>query len=286
MNITNNKDCKFLYKFLPFNQFSLQIFINKQLWLGSPDFLNDPFEGDFIINNYKDFRNEDTFNLLIETVNKGKYKNYFNQSFRNAFEENEITFLNAIYVYLNNSIRNNFGTTSFSKKCNLIKMWSHYADSHKGFVIVFDKDKLDHFISKPEPELFDFIKRERGITIKSIRKTRLVDIEYGILSAVELIKKDGIISIKDDKNLLTKKLPTWKTEHEVRIIKQDDFLDNCQRLLKFDLNCISGIILGQQILPENISTIKNLIIQNNMDVSLYQAKKSQTRNKIIFEKCK
>ena len=51
------KDTNNIFKYIPFSINSLKILIKGELWLGYPESLNDPFEGDFTIENIN-FENE------------------------------------------------------------------------------------------------------------------------------------------------------------------------------------------------------------------------------------
>jgi hypothetical protein len=143
MDLLGNKDREFLYKYLPYNQYSLQLLINQELWLGSPDMLNDPFEGEFIIKNYRELQNIEFIRVLLDLTKDGIYDEIFYSINCEKLLQDETDFLNRLYHYLSLYIKKHFGTTSFSMNCNSISMWSHYADSHKGFIAIFSREKLE-----------------------------------------------------------------------------------------------------------------------------------------------
>lgn len=263
MSLIDNSTGKFLYKYLPFNQYSLQILINQKFWLGPPDLLNDPFEGDFIIKNFKKFHNKQCIETLIElTKSDSKYDVIFNDYIYNELINDEDQFLNKLFEYLNIIIKKNYGTTSFSKRCDDLKMWSHYADSHKGFVIIFDRKIL-------ETTIVDGI-------------TKLIDVEYNGLPSINLDYDSNNFNIRDYGMILTKKLSDWNNEDEVRIIKKHEFAYDFQRFLKFKRESIKGIIYGSRISFENLMTIDNILVNSNQDLKFYVGKKNSERNKIIF----
>ena len=68
MSITENITQNYLYKYVAYNEYSLEILINQKLYLSSPDFLNDPFEGDFIINNYKSLISESSIKKFLNIL--------------------------------------------------------------------------------------------------------------------------------------------------------------------------------------------------------------------------
>jgi hypothetical protein len=274
INLTNNRSGKYLYKYLPFNQYSLQILIDEKLWLGSPDLLNDPFEGDFVIKNYKDLHCREIIDLIFkkEDNNSDDLTRALYSAKYDSILNNKLEFLNILNDYISNRIKNNSGSTSFSKDCKTLKMWSHYADSHKGFVIIFDREKLDSAITDFNSKLFDL----------PYCKTQLIDVEYGSLSIIDLVPVNDDILIRDDYNFLSRKLNDWKREKEVRIIMRKIFKNDSQRFLKFNFDCIEGIIYGQRMLPQNAFTISNIIDNKRKKIKFYSSQKNLKRNKIIF----
>lgn len=261
MKLTNNPEGKYLYKFVPFNQYSLQILINNQLWLSPPDLLNDPFEGDFIVENFESIRNKKVVKIITGlNDNYGKFIN----SFLSNVKSNRFKFEEHLYEYLNSKIKNKFGTSSFSKTCKSLKMWSHYADSHKGFVIIFDRNIL-----------------EEGIT-NSV--TKMVDVEYGELPAVQLLHDNNDVDILNDEFLLVKKLKEWKNEQEVRVIIEGS-LTHQRRLLFFPKESIVAIIFGYRIEYQTSErrTIINLLSERLGDIMFYNSHKNEKRNNMIFE---
>ncbi len=264
MDITKNNNGKFLYKYLPYNHYSLQILITNRLWLSSPDFLNDPFEGDFIIENYKEFYNDKFIKLLLDNIKTKKNKEILYNIGFNEMKNDPNQFLNRLYEYLNNTILNKYGTTSFSKRCDNVQLWSHYADSHKGFVIIFDRNILASYITK--------------------RSTHLFDVEYTGLPKLEIEYDQNLkcLNFKDNSSLLRSKLNHWKSEKEVRILKHDGFENVNDRLILFPKESIKGIIWGFRMPYENWSTISSLIYDLKMDIKIINAYKNDYRDKILF----
>lgn len=267
MDLLNNNDRAFLYKYLPYNQYSLHLLINHELWLGSPDMLNDPFEGEFIIKNYKEFQNIEFIKSLLDSSKNGIYDEIFYSINCEKLLQDETEFLNRLYDYLSLYIKKHFGTTSFSMNCNSISMWSHYADSHKGFIAIFNREEL-----------------ERTSLNNS---AKLIDVTYEGFPSIELNFKNSKIEIKDTESLLTGKLPEWATEQEVRIIKKDKYESLIPRLLKFEPNSLLGIILGSRMTFENARTIGQIIrINKDLNVDSYYAFKNEDRNQLLFNKIK
>ena len=109
--------------------------------------------------------------------------------------------------------RANYGVLSLTKKCNDILMWTHYADSHKGFVVgIYEHSSM-----------FD-----------------------GILQNVKYVEKRPKVSFQDivnDKYNNINKSNIWKYENELRAIAS--FSDNT------NIDWIDGAIKGIAHLPKS-----------------------------------
>lgn len=269
MNITNNKDGKYLYKYLPFNQNSLKILIDNKFYLSPPDLQNDPFEGDFKISNLPDLYKEKTFEILLENRKKEGItwldNNTKERLLKGWLDMQEFQ----LYLedYLSNTIKRRYGTTSFSKNCRSILMWSHYADSHKGFVIVFDRESLS---------------LQYGIL------GNIFNVEYN--GAPEISVDANDLSINDNnKPLFKNKLRSWAKEKEVRIIKEHflkkEYESPYSRLLKFPPESIVGIIYGSKMSLENVMTIENLLdLKSLSHIETYGAYKNKNKDELLFKK--
>jgi hypothetical protein len=144
-------------------------------------------------------------------------------------------------------------------------MWSHYADSHKGFIAIFSREIL-------EQASLD-------------NSAKLIDVMYEGFPTIELNFNGSRIEIKDTQSLLTGKLPEWKSEQEVRIIKEHNFESYIPRLLKFKPTSLLGIILGSRMTVENARTLRQIISLNkDLNVYFYYAVKSEKRDQLLFNK--
>lgn len=134
-----NDNSNFIYEFVPFNINTLKSLIKNELWFGKPINLNDPFECDFKLTFCGELTNDeflknyylntlDIHDALIERIARNKTNiNFLLDDIRTSILKNTIE---------------NVGICSFSKTYSDVKMWAHYADSHKGICMVFDKNIL------------------------------------------------------------------------------------------------------------------------------------------------
>lgn len=264
MSLIENKTKSLLYKYLPFNQFSLQLIINHEFWLCSPDLLNDPFECDFIINNPTDLHNTKTIEFLLNKYNKSDFLG--NISYQRNCQEmltNYDFFLSQLREYISNSLKIMFGTTSFSNNCDSLKMWSHYADSHKGFILIFDRNKIAVENQPPHAQL--------------------IEVKYDSLARINLsFDKDKII-ILNDEEILQNKLPEWSEEEEIRIIRKFTYNPEYQRLLEFPIESLLGVIYGEKIPHEHTRIIDKLLKKDGRCLETYVTIKNSERNQLIFK---
>lgn len=172
---------------------------DNQFWASNTKQLNDPCEGFISIKDYK------------KQINN--LKNIFSQHRTN---------LTLIEQSLKNIIDmkdTKLGILSLSKRYDDELLWAHYADSHKGFCIEYDLDRL---LSKQNP------------------KHRFFDVQYSTqipsLDFAEILDQntpDVLIKI-----MLGFKSKRWEYENEIRIITENYGLQN------YDFRAVSSIYFG------------------------------------------
>lgn len=265
-----------LYKFLPIHR--LTYFEDELLRFTQPGDLNDPFEcipilppKDKIIALLEILVKETIANIdKDELPEKHQLKNKFAE----YFKYEKIAFLNdkpnniseLFYDQVINRQNNKLGIFSLTRRWNSTLMWSHYANSHKGFCIGFERSS-------------SFFKLKSNDPIFSIQP-----IEYSE-DRIEVPIERG--KNTDLKVLLTKS-PDWKYEEEERLIK---ILENCDKkiesnpfniyLFKVPHKMISEIITGANILPEDFKKVHQFCIKNN--IKLFKSIVSKTKFDMIRE---
>jgi hypothetical protein len=216
----------YIYKFVPFSINTLKLLIKGQFWLGEPKNLNDPFEGEFTIHSdshlpaieaLEEFYTKDLdypadeAKAILEKVKEDPSEFYY-------------------HISLMMKLRNQYhGISCFSKRINNILMWSHYADSHKGICLIFDKVELMQELQKKYP----------GI--------ELIDITYNEILPTVTIKSDGnTIHINTSSNLLLSKHACWGYEMELRLFhKFEEGKED--RLISFPKSSLKGVIVGEKV---------------------------------------
>lgn len=129
-----------LYKYCRFdkNNYALENLFKSRVYLNNPNKFNDPFDS---VYNF----NIDSNILLNEALNSIKVNNNDYEKIKQELINNKEEILDNVDKIIskhvkdnNNSYRNKTWVTCFSERYNSILMWSHYADSHKGFCIEYD----------------------------------------------------------------------------------------------------------------------------------------------------
>jgi hypothetical protein len=110
MDLTDNSEGKFLYKHVPFNQYSLQLLIDEKFWLSPPELLNDPFEGDYVIENIEAYHNEQFIRSLLTSNSNDFFSDIFLEKEIKRMVEEGSSSQYGIYSYLDKDIKKSFGT--------------------------------------------------------------------------------------------------------------------------------------------------------------------------------
>lgn len=229
-----------IFKFMPFNVNTLKALIKGELWFGKPHNLNDPFES--------------KFNLIFEgqLPDDNFLKDYYikelgiNHALIERIQRNKINvnfLLRDIEKSTQNKIMSDVGICSFSLIYNDTKMWSHYADSHKGICLVFDRGILDASL---------------GININHQA------IEYcKELPEVKVIAKKSQLRLKGDnlQRIINCKLTEWESEQELRYSTRF-YNSNARRAIPYDQKALQGIIFGENINNDDAGTLFHLLHKN------------------------
>jgi hypothetical protein len=256
-----------IYKYFPLSINSLKLLINGELWFGVLKNQNDPFEGEFILKDYyslpKKHMIEYYYESYPELLNENKLQEKIDD-----IDKNHKVFHEDVYFIFKKRLKEHYGVSCFSYIKDSVLMWSHYADSHKGFCIIFDKNFLNETIKYPDFMLTGFN-----------------DVIYKPkLSEAELILELERIGFKNEKELLFQKLNSWRKEKETRLVA---FYKNPTdiRSIGFDKKSILGIIFGEKMEIDDRNTIIKIIKNdsNYSNVKFYTAKKDfeNLRMKII-----
>jgi hypothetical protein len=229
-----------LYKYCAYNVNSLSILINKKIWVAKPESLNDPFDCKI---KFKLEINSEAFSEHL--IRKGKSNGNRQREYENCLKGLQMTMEDI----------GNLGVFSMSQIKDNILMWSHYANHHKGFCIVFVR-KNDNILG-------------------DIAKTHQVEYDCNYPEAYPFDKNGNYDRSIFNKMLFTK-AKDWKYEKEWRLVYDEG---NKEEPLPSD---ISSIIFGLRMSEGHKATIRNILAdQPNIQYQQAIEVECQFRLKIV-----
>lgn len=254
---------EYLYQYRKINEHTLSALINNKIWLAHPSTVNDPFDSVFY---YKDIKVSELQKVNLKG-NQEKVTNFNNKTKR--------------YLAVN---FNNFFISSFSEHSNCILMWSHYADSHKGFCV---KYKVRKYIKEHEDKTIN-------LSLHKVTYPPVLNSEYDPLSNFKQSSK-GVDESKQNTlailGFLSSKAKCWIYESEYRLIyfpllekfRQDLKTARKKRktpppsrgkLIEFpsDMLEIEAIIFGCKCSDQSINTIKQIFKDKGQAIDFYKCK--------------
>lgn len=183
---------------------------NNEFWASNTSQLNDPCEGVITIDGF-----EQQLNLL---------KNIFYQ------HKDNLALLEQSFKNIIDIKDTKLGIFSLSKTYNDELLWAHYANSHKGFCIEYNLNRL-LLNQNPKHHYFDV---KYSIKIPEINFSQLLDQN----------DSDALI-----KNMLGFKSQRWEYENELRIITEN------QGINTYDYRAVEAIYFGLKMPNEEIEQI-------------------------------
>lgn len=157
-------------------------------------------------------------------------------------------FSSIVNPHIQTSMNNFFGIMCSSGHPLDIRMWGHYTNNHKGFVIVFDENH-DFFQQKSQKEKYRSI-REVSYTEDRPRVNSVLNINYS--------------------EIFFTKSKVWDYEREWRLIRPLSEADKIEekenkKLHFFNLppECIEGVIFGVRTSEEVIGRVKDVFKGSN-----------------------
>jgi hypothetical protein len=163
-----------------------------------------------------------------------------------------------------------FGILSLSRCRDNILMWSHYADSHRGFVIGFDSENK-------------FFAPSNGKANGGLR-----DVKYS--KKRPMLPADGLDSLNTDgmntwnENILFTKSEDWAYEQEMRILASPSSADHRMPgnngwdvcLYSFDSHAIKEIIVGSRASVETQNKLSQIWLNQYQDAEMLTSTISPT----------
>jgi hypothetical protein len=234
-----------VYKYLPPTR--IDVLEHSRIRFTQPAVLNDPFETFPCFLEYGPW--------LLDKINQRAIIKFGMQVAKETSSQRQSVVVQTL-LDLPKTLSKYFVILSMSKIRDNLLMWSHYSDSHKGFVIGFDSSST--FFSPGAGKARDGLKSVR------YSKHRYV------------IPKNGLNSV-DDPNLLRAnaqlfftKDPCWIYEKEMRILAHPDSADVVLsssneydiRLYNFPKECVKEVIIGFKMIESDQRRVFDLVHSN------------------------
>jgi hypothetical protein len=228
-----------IYKYTRISKTLKECLKNNQLWFASPNTLNDPFDCKAHINYGS---NEDeclkNYEKLFSKIPKS-IKAALNKL---AKEPHGFNIISSVGIAL--ALEKMFGVSCFTENYNNTLMWAHYADSHKGIIMEFKKEKSGLLLPYLLP--VNYFKNYPVINVSDYPKEQNMAVWLQCLCA---------------------KGKDWKFENEWRVVRSPG-----NKKYAFNKTELSGIIFGLNTPDKKKRGIYDLIQKAGYkDVSFKQA---------------
>jgi len=233
-----------------------KLLIDQEIYFPSADKFNDPFDSNIKIR-YDKGSKEDILKLYFEDAKthfpEESYEKLISLS-EQKFDRglhNDPKLLSGYFDDIRKLISETFGIFTLSAKNGGLLLWSNYADSHRGFAIGFNSERLMKSlreVGKHRHLIFDIFKV-------------CYEKEYPLLNPYEMTANEIILVPLKTKSCI------WQYEKEYRII----CLNKSNFLLRLDNDIIDSVILGCKIPMRHRKEIISALRIKGKDISLFQA---------------
>jgi hypothetical protein len=246
-----------IYKYRDYdNEWNRKTLFDYELYMASMSQFNDPFEGKLPFQyRPEDLTSEKIFLKLIED-GRLRFPEWSEEELhKNAYEKQQEDFLNddvhmkSIHKMSTELIEKNFGILSLAENPKNYLMWSHYAKSHTGFAVGFDKHTLFH-------------------TINGAMGKVIYDDEFPSMSLFDSDKTIG-----EFHTLLSTKSKIWEYEKEVRVTKHKA----SKGTIPYPKEMIKEIYFGASMAQENKDKIISFIKGEKIDCKIFELSLSKAR---------
>lgn len=254
-----------LYKYRDFSDNSLRILENQELYFSSPLRFNDPFDSCVPLT----LANLDEIVLKTlkqeNTLASDSSREDLLQGNKAAWDEYRKKFETLYHIEHQQSREKKFGICSLTESYSNLLMWSHYADSHRGFCIGFD---IQCILNSAYPQI-----RLNCGTLDVIWCFKVqYNPSYPLLE-YRIVNPEIDNRVPEEKVLeafqpLLNKSNEWSYEHEWRLVSND--ANNFAFL--YVPKDLKVIYLGCAISEDNREYIKRIVKQKYQSTKIYQAK--------------
>lgn len=229
---------------------------NNELYFSSPIKFNDPFDCR-IVPTFEICNKTEFYNKVFEH-NKESYPKLSNAELRKMtgknFAKNYAIIKNPklFSKRVNEMMDTLIGVFTLTEDNTNILMWSHYSDSHKGFCVEYDPQRLFEVC-------YNYIKIGDLIVAKKVKYS-------SIYPQINPYKLDH--NYDDYMDCLTVKSDVWNYEKEWRLI----YSRHPNEAISFPDDIVKAIYFGVNCSDENINTVLTLTKERKVIPKFYKAK--------------
>lgn len=227
-------------------EFTKNIITKRELWLSPAENLNDFLDCNPkpILTGSKikiDLAKRRLLREIYPEMPKNLIKKAASIKSNSAFEEE--------MEYLVKSYRSNIGVCSLSEDPAVPKLWTDYADGHRGICLRFNDMNVD-----PQSRLSTT--PHFGLAMQVIYQDNRPEIPiFGVDQGYEKLTAYVLTKTRE-----------WEYEAEWRLI---DFHHTGNK--PFPPACLSGVIFGKNTSEEDVNIVKNWLLEMNTEVELLKA---------------
>jgi hypothetical protein len=232
-----NKD---LHRYYTIDDKLLKSLSNNYVWFSDPQKFNDPFDYNLSFN----FENNtaEEIDLLLNDLNNSLPENHHLKK-----RENDLPAIRKIWIEnpkllyqiaeaINNSMAENLGVCCFSERDDIVLMWSHYGNKHRGVCLSFDIEE--------DKSLFG----EFSFAVE-------YPVTYPQFNAIKEKEADDYLKRLF---LYATKSSEWSYEKEVRVIRNGGNPPH-RGAVRFNKNALKGIRFGYQSTLDDRNLVKNVM---------------------------
>lgn len=238
-------------------QYQRRILTENEIFLASAEQFNDPFDATIPYKYREDHLTPENIFLKLWQLGKEMFPELSDEQLMHKCYQQQHSghFENGTYWkenyedYKQNNYKN-FGIFSLTSKKDNLLMWSHYANSHRGFCVGFDKFHLWNLIG-------------------------------GMLGPVMYQSEFPTVGLFDENsmaltNLIMTKSPEWEYEDEYRFTKAYA----AKQIFNFQNEAVLEIVLGYKMPEEEKNAIVILAKEKFPNAKLFQSQMSLEKFKL------
>jgi len=264
---------KVLYKYANWdNDYHKKLITTPEIYFASPGDFNDPYDSG-VPARYDEWSGNDWRNFLCDNGYTAQEINYTITNSIGHDRSDPQSIFNEIERDQNLHFLQNVGILSLSETKESILMWSHYANSHKGFCIGYDTKRIEPYVR----EHYKLILQKNNLTL-------YIKIKYANqYPKIIPIPKPGDFSAY--KKRLETKYADWQYEKEWRLtVNQNEQL--YERVIKIPIDSIVEIYLGLRMPHTHIANIIFELRRLNYEGKLYKAEQDKYSYQLKFNEIK